>query len=359
MKIIEPLKYKILELLTKGQAGSLNYARLRCGTELDIRKILDIYSGVKNNEYPYVFIDLVPFERFGHISQLISSLNSFKEIRPILLVMGEGLLNQILAESYPCPILIAKFNESGDFLKFEGGSKGDKKIKKLAIDDINRKKEIKISDLMNFRNIVSNDMLTQLLFEPGNLDIPNENDEESTRVCISGEYYRVMENNMLVSCYLNVKEIGNNYITIHSIAYEIIVFILEYFRRDIDLYNQIDVIVTTNNTSLIFASCVQAILGKPVVAIDKLGPIPSLNLHRRKLRNMLQDKNVILIEEVVATGSEIDRALFFLNSMHVSKIIKIISIYNLEVGTPRLVSPDQIISLCKPKEKLNYVYRSK
>lgn len=359
MKIIEPLKYKILELLTKGKVGPLNYARLRCGTELDIRKILDIYSGIKNNKHPYTFIDLVPFERFGHISQLISRLNSFKNIRPILLVMGDGLLNQILAETYPCPILIAKFDESGDFLKFEGGSKGDKKIEKLALEHCIAKKEENISNLLNFRNIVSNDMLTQLLFEPGNLDIPNKNDEKSSRACISGKYYRVMENNMLVSCYLNVKEIGKDYSTIHSIAYEIIVFILEYFRRDIDLYNRVDALVTTNNTSLIFASCVQAILGKPVVAIDKLGPIPSLNLHRRKLRNMLQDKNVILIEEVIATGSEIDRAIFFLKSMNISKIIKIISVYNLEVGTPRLVSPEQIISLCKPKEKLNYVYRSK
>lgn len=358
MKVIDPLKYKILELMTKGQIEPLNYARLRYGTESDIRKLIDIYSKIKTNIHRFIYIDLIPFERFGHISQLILYLNAFKNIRPILLVMGNSLLNQISEETFPSPILIAKFNEEGNFLKIEGGSKEDEKIKELVRNDLTIKKEKNLSNIMNFRSVVSDKILTELLFRPGCLDIPNKNDESSTRVYISGRYYRVMSNNMLVSCYLNLKEIGNDYNAIYSLAYEIVLFILEYFRRDIDLYSRIDALVTTNNTALIFASCVQAILGKPVIAIDKLGPIPSLNLHSRKLRNMLENKNIILIEEVVATGGEVDRALFFLNNMNTSTI-KIIAIYNLEIGIPRLVSPDQIISLCKPKEELQYVYRSK
>jgi adenine/guanine phosphoribosyltransferase-like PRPP-binding protein len=341
MKVIDPLKYKILELMTKGQIEPLNYARLRYGTESDIRKLIDIYSKIKTNIHRYIYIDLIPFERFGHISQL-----------------GNSLLNQISEETFPSPILIAKFNEEGNFLKIEGGSKEDEKIKELVRNDLTIKKEKNLSNIMNFRSVVSDKILTELLFRPGCLDIPNKNDESSTRVYISGRYYRVMSNNMLVSCYLNLKEIGNDYNAIYSLAYEIVLFILEYFRRDIDLYSRIDALVTTNNTALIFASCVQAILGKPVIAIDKLGPIPSLNLHSRKLRNILENKNIILIEEVVATGGEVDRALFFLNNMNTSTI-KIIAIYNLEIGIPRLVSPDQIISLCKPKEELQYVYRSK
>jgi len=358
MKVIDPLKHKILELMAKGQIAPLNYARLRYGTESDIRKILDIYSKIKTDIHRYIYIDLIPFERFGHISQLILSLNAFKNIRPILLVMGDSLLNQISEKILPIPIIIAKFNEEGNFLKIIGGLKEDEKIKKLVINDLTIKKEKNLSNIMNFRSVVSDKILTELLFMPGCLDIPKEDDEPNTRVYISGRYYRVMSNNMLVSCYLNLKEIGKDYNAIFTLAYEIILFTLECFRRDMDLYSHIDALVTTNNTALIFASCVQAILGKPLIAIDKLGPIPSLGLHSRKLRNMLENKKVILIEEVVATGSEVDRALFFLNNMQ-SSTTKIIAIYNLEIGIPRLVSLDQIISLCKPKEELQYVYRSK
>ena len=66
----------------------------------------------------------------------------------------------------------------------------------------------------------------------------------------------------------------------------------------------------------------------------------------------------MLLEEVVATGSEVDRAILYLNEIG-ANIVKIISIYNLEVGKPLLINPNHITSLCKPKEELRYVYRSK
>lgn len=358
MKIIDPLKYKILELMIKGQTEPLSNARLRCGTKFDIEKIIEIYSNIKSSERHYIYIDLIPFERFGHIPELISNLNDFKDMRPILMIMGNNLLNQISKEFFPIPILIAKFNEMGDFLGIEGGSREDENIKRYIEKDLNIKKEDNLSNLMSFRGNISDKNLTELLFKSECLDIPCESDEPTSRVNISGRYYRIMPNGMLVSCYLNLKQLGRDYNALNSIAYEIILCILEYFRRDIDMQKEIDVLVTANNTSLMLASCVQAILGKPVIAIDKLGPIPSLNVHTKKLRNVLEDKNVILIEEVIATGNEVDRALFFLNNMN-SNVKKIVAIYNLVIGKPMLANKGQIVSLCKPKDELQYVYRSK
>ena len=49
--------------------------------------------------------------------------------------------------------------------------------------------------------------------------------------------------------------------------------------------------------------------------------------------------------------------IMFLNHMK-ADLIKIIAIYNLEVGKPLLLKEKHIESLCKPKEELKYVYRS-
>jgi hypothetical protein len=64
-----------------------------------------------------------------------------------------------------------------------------------------------------------------------------------------------------------------------------------------------------------------------------------------------------MIEEVIATGGEIDRAIIFLDSFK-TEITKIIGLYNLDIAKPLLYKSSKVVSLCHPKKDLNYVYRS-
>ena len=356
MVIIDPLRLKIQELLEDGQANPLNQARLRYGTEKDLDILIEEIKWIKTHKRKYIFIDFTPFERIGRVQNFISRLNELDEIRPVLMVISDSLINEFKKHYTEIPILVAKYQLDGFFQELIGGSEVDSNIKDSVLTDLIFKTEE--ADLIKFRKIVTQQNLIRILFNPNCLDVPRQTDPTHTVEEISGRYYRVMPNDMLVSCYLNLKEIGNNYKSLTKVAYEIVLEIYQYFTREVDPINQFNVLVTPNNTSLFLASAVQAIIGKPIICIDKLGPIPALNLNSELLSKFLKEQHVVLIEEVTATGNEIDRAIFFLNNMKAT-IFKIIAIYNLEVGQPMLEKKENIISLCKPKKELKYEYRSR
>jgi len=370
MKVIDPLKIKIHELLQRGVNNPIDLARMQFGSIPDIKNILLAFLKTQTNTRRHVYIDLTPFERVGHTKELLKGFfykNSYKI--PVLLICSDSLFNEVnqnLDKEHL--IIVAKFNERGNFVDIVCKLKINSYIKQ-QIKQITKELSIKykedISNLLTFRNIYSNEILTELLYKSNSIEIPfgfesilNTREENKSIKYISGRFYRIMPNGMLVSCYLNLKHMGRKIEYITEIAYEIILSITDYFRRDIDVLNEFDCIVTPNNTSLFISSIIQAILGKPVIAIDKLGPIPRLSLHRDQLQKLLEYKKVIVIEEIVATASEVDRVLFFLNSIKTT-VTKIIALYNLKIGKPMLLQEKQLISLCEPKEELNYVYRSR
>jgi hypothetical protein len=212
-------------------------------------------------------------------------------------------------------------------------------------------------DLINFRRIYANEHLKNLLYQNNGIEIPGENEKENPSVTISGRHYRQMPNKMLVSCYLNLKNVGYYPESLIEIAYEILLYEFGYFCSEVYSAKYIDFFITPNNMALFLGSTLQTITNIPIIPIDKLGPIPSLQLHSHKLRNILEGKRVNVLVEVISTGSEIDRVIMFLNHMNTS-IDEVIGIYDLEAGTAMLVEENRIVSLCKPKGELNYVYRS-
>jgi len=348
MYIVDPLKLKIEQLLSDGQANPLNQARLRYGTENDLHVLLEEVKKLNPSAKNSFFVDFTPFERIGRPERFISELATINKPRPVLLSIKDTVFNN----SVSLPLINMVFSEQGQLLSIVGGDERDERLLQSLTNYYGTN-----TSLLDLRKPVIEANLTDLLFNPGCLDIPSKADEESTYIYLAGRYYRKMPNGMFVSCYLNLKELGKDSRALLTIAYEIVIAIMDYFRRDQTLLESFDYVVTPNNTALFLASCVQAILDIPVLCIDRLGPIPALNIQSSKLHDQLHDRRVILIEEVVATGNELDRAVFYLNSLRAT-IIKVITLYNLEVGMPMLVTQDMVTSLCKPKDELKYVYRS-
>lgn len=368
MIIIDPLKLKIQQLLSEGKPYPLNQARQSYGTEDDIAQLIREFGEVRSDVRRYALVDLTPFERIGRLEDLIRKLHEFKDPRPVVMIMSEEIYAGMKA-AFPSgiPILTAIFSSSGNFLSIDGGSEEDKTQTVQVNNDFRETQTTQVNNdflaksasltLGGFRRWFTEQSLTQLLFYPDCLDIPSRKDSSENTVYISGRYYRKMPNNMLVSCYLNLKQIGNDYKALTSLAYEIVLELMGFFRRDVDLSNAFDVLVTPNNTALFLASTVQSIIEKPIIAIDRLGPIPALQLQRARLAESLKGRRVTVVEEVIATGNEVDRAIMFLNHLG-AHITRIIALYNLEVGRPMLLEDEQLVSLCKPKRELGYVYRS-
>ena len=354
MEIIDPLRIKIQELLSLGYPNPLNQARLRYGSQVDIVELEKQVSNYQTENNLFLLVDFTPFERIGHIKEFLDTLNKYSKSRPVLMVISDIILLEINSIYQNPPLLVVKFSKNGKYEVIIGGSKEDQKLKHLIIKEIKSKNG---DDLLEFRRRIADYNLTKLLYEPNCLDIPCAHDVRYPISYLSGRYYRIMPNNMLVSCYLNLKEIGRNYEALTKLAYEVVLALMEYFKRDVDPLKKFKYIVSPNNTSLFLASSVQAIIDMPVVIVDKLGPIPARNLNTNKLSELLTSKTVVLIEEVVATGNEVDRSVLFLSNLK-SDIYKIITLYNLEVGNPMLIESQDMISLCKPKKTLKYEYRS-
>lgn len=355
MYVIDPLRIKIQKLLEEGQSNPLNQARLRYGTIDDLERLMDEIVTIKTHKRKYFFIDFTPFERIGHPEEFLLKFSECQNPRPVLLIVSEIIMAEFSKHDHLEIPPIVKFDNKGNYEKICVGTQSDSIFKDNIIKDVRR--DGSSADLVLFRKQATEQNLIRLLFDPPCLDIPRSTDKENSVVFISGRYYRVMSNRMLVSCYLNLKEFGKKQETLIKIAYEIVLNIFQFFKRDTNALQDFDLIVVPNNTALFISSTVQAIIDKPIICIDRLGPIPALNLHSKTLSKALYEKKVILIEEVVATGSEVDRAIFFLKYMKAS-VEKIIAVYNLEVGMPMLIKGDKIISLCKPKAELKYEYRS-
>ena len=354
--VLDPLRYKIHQLLILGKPNSFDLARIRYGTKKDILELVKHYNSATllACERNYIYIDLSPFDRLGLHTKILVDLLRKTKITPVILVMSEQLNNQLTKElNISDKIIICKFQPNGNKGCFSFVGKSSEEIVNLI------KNEMKAYhwSLRSFRKDVAKQNLMRLLQETNCFDLPNASDLDHTIYYISGRYYRRMPNGMLVSLYINIKELGKKIENLSKIAYELLIELTEHFTRDDNPLEKFKIIITPSNTALYIASVLQMITGKKVIPIDRLGPIPRIECQRKKLWELLYKQNIILFEEIMATGNEVDRAILFLEHMEV-KIVKIIALYNLEVGKPMLPKIGQFTTMCNPKKELDYVYRS-
>ncbi len=362
LKIIDPLRRKLERTLADGKVHPLSRARQHFGTRGDMTSLLDEIKRSQDkrhrDERSYLLVDLTPFERIGdQVGELIEGTDRFSNPRPLFMTMSSEVCTELLnGRSSVRPSLVV-YAPNGEFSELIAGSN---ELDKSVIPQLDKDLQLRNSakNLTKLRKWFSDQMLTQLLLEPNCLEIPNEEDIlKNKAVYKSGRYYLKMPNGMIVTCYINLKEIAKEHTALQRLGYEYMLHLVEFFRRDKSPLNDFQYLLAPNNTALFLASAVQAIIEKPLIAVDRLGPIPALQLRRKKLGEILAGKAVVVIEEVVGTGSEVDRTVIFLNDIG-AEIKLILALYNLGVGKPFLPLPGQLVSLCRPREELKYVYRS-
>lgn len=365
MLVIDPLKIKIRELLSNGSDRPIYDANNGFISQCEGENIFNLFKQLsidKNDFRRYIYIDTTPYQRFVNISDFIKLFSNPHDIRPVLLINDKlkWEINRLFGNN--CPVCYLNFNAERELLETHCPNQtydlNNLHYIKTDFSMKNGKKKGGKYFYQDFRKEYANHLLTDILYKSNCIEIPAEFTYQAPMTKMAGRYYFSMVNGMLVSCYLNLKMIGNNNSHLVDIAYEVIMELMCYFSEtNNSILDDFDFIVTPNNTALFLASTIQAIIHKPIVSIDKLGPIPSLKIRSKSLKNSLYKKKVILLEEVMATGSEIDRSIMFLNSVE-ADIKKVIGIYNLDIGSPLLIKKD-VVSLCRPKEEINYVYRSK
>ena len=376
MKVIDPLRKRISNVLEEGINSPLIDAREKFGTKRDI---LDLQNSITEltqepSERNYFFIDLTPFRRIIGVKEIVNALDNFPEIRPVI------LLNQLVEDIEFIHFLentkivlvvfdlygdIDSIKESSNFPSIKDQVKKDfpdpNTLNNNLITEMRDSNKNFSSRLVLFRRLITEQRLTNLLCQPGFLDLPGPNDLTHDNKYISGGFYKKMENEMLVSCYINIKKMGD-YEILLNLSYEIVLHLFNCFtlskseEEDSDEIG-FDYIITPSNSALFIASMVQLLTNIGIIAVDKLGPIPDLHQDTYHLLKQLSEKRVVIFQEVIATGSETDRTIMFLNQMNVT-IIKIIALFNLEVGKVKLVNDNTFLSLCRPKEEIRYVYRS-
>jgi hypothetical protein len=355
--IIDPLKQKIRQCLIDGESNILSKATEGYPSDFEVEDLFNQYCEFSKNvgSKRYIYIDLFPFERYGDFFGLVNKISTNNTIRPIFLV--RDMISRDFTEvAAGKPATFVFLNEMGNVINIKDGE-GDQGIITNIEKDMLIKSDVNKTDLYSFRKVITEQRLTKIICKSDFLDVPTLNDAFNTRKYISGRLFRIMDNGMLVSCYIDMKRLGEDIDSMFDISYEALLAITECFRRDINLLNNFDYFVTANNTAVFLASLLEFIIDKPIVSIDKLGPIPSFQLDSPSIFDDLADKRVIVFQDVVATGNETDRMILFLKHMK-AKIESIITLFNLEVGKINLANSVEVKSLCKPKDELKYVYRS-
>jgi orotate phosphoribosyltransferase len=114
-------------------------------------------------------------------------------------------------------------------------------------------------------------------------------------------------------------------------------------------------LVVGNDTAAVLATHVRLVLGSTVsVAVfDRLGPFPYLAKPRLDAFPPL-GANVVIIEDVVSTGREID-LIALLALIRGSEVKRVVAVYDLQVAVPLLVPRDAVRALSQPARALNYV----
>lgn len=367
MIIIDPLKERLNRSIKLGGSPK-NFALSAFGSPEDIRYLSNVEKNIQQNDRTYIYIDLTPpFSNITSYQTIIDVLNCMKKYRPVIMVRNEEFIKWAKHKNRTkskLPVIIASFDNKGFNTGLFGGNDYDNQLKKSIKEDIKGKNIYGVQkSLIDIRRNYSEENLFNCLVRANCIEFPNYKKAKKYNYQVIsnvGRLYQVLQNGMMVPCYLNLKYLGTNFQVLLDVVYEIFLNIENYFINDPVKEKDFSFIITTNNTALFIASLLQTIYeDKTLIPIDKLGPIPSLRLHSDQLRKKLKNQKILLFEEVVGTGSEVDRAIMFLNHMR-AKIYKIIALYDLQVGRSLLINDTiEYDSLCTPKESLRYEYRSK
>ncbi len=350
MRVIDPLRIKLPTLLKARHSQPIAAARASYGSPDDYVSLGRAISAQTPLLAP-AMVDFTPMERLGRVEAVRAFLGALE--RPCtFLVLGDEVLTEIkdagLTETTQCAV----FDSNGASLRFEPVA-----TQHMGLSTVRNELLLKMNTLQRIRASAATMRLIGALGSDG-VVYPYDPDHQAHQVeWYDGVPYLRMTNDMLVSCFIHLKRALRNADRLLDVAYEVALALNDYFVEAVPQNERPELLVVPNNTALFLASMVQLLTGIPVSVIDKLGPIPSRRLSVINTSVPVGARNVAVLVEVTATGGEVDRTIQYLSGAGAS-IVRLVSCYDLDVGTPMLRDKVPFVSLCKPKQALGYVYRS-
>lgn len=167
-----------------------------------------------------------------------------------------------------------------------------------------------------------------------------------------GNRWITLQDGTKANKWIDIKGLVRKPERLFYLAYQI-GYLLSKGYIDIEL-KEIDGFIVSNNNALSIASLLSIFFNKQLFIIDKLGPSPRINPDwLNEMREKLNGKKLIIIEDVISTGREVDLLYFFL-IYHRVEVKLVISIIDLNCAHPVLLQQNKILSLCKPSVKLGY-----
>ena len=366
LTIVDPLKLRLQQYFSLDNGNfDIKSVVNGYGNERDIQDLIDECSNVGDTN-SFFLVDLTPFDHIStHLESLITRQLTFNDKQPVLMIKSVDILGQIRRLALQNPQILVSFEPDGQYrgiVDHHDHSQIDSPLGKRVkghLQSLLSKTSLVNVNLRDIRQAYAQGCLDRCLSTSRAIHTPANNGMFPTHTK-SEQNYIVNPNNMLVSHYLILKSFGIFGSILVTIIYETLLILNDYFIEP-SRY-QYDVLVTSNNTGLFLISSIIPFLPGTceVVPIDRLGPIPAANLRSDQLRKKLQGKRVVLIEDVIATGSEITLTSFFLTRIG-AKLEMIIAFYDLEIGKSELTSQVLTHSLCKPKYNvlMDYELRSK
>lgn len=352
---IDPLRLT-LEASPVGQDGSLLVVRQNFGSESHFKFLAGLIEANKLSNGRPVVVDLTPFQRLGNHSAFRNLLLSKGLLRRAFLLVASRTLYEDLFTIFP--------ELEGDeisviFFDLKGGQLVARESDALA--HLEQGVAFNGSNLMAPNNIYSRlrmsvseceflDWIDSVTLRPPDERWKGEIDN------ISEVSFLRMPNGMLVTHFVLMKALLNRVELVDRIAYEVAAHACQGFFPEVDeLWPEL--FVASSDHSYLIGAAVQRLTGVKCAVIDRIGLLPGRRLTRDTISLDVTGKRVALIVDVSATASEMERAASLL--IHRGAQVKIIvCCVWLECAIPKFVDWFHFVPLCRPKEKLKYVYRS-
>lgn len=357
--IVDPLRIKLAQLIRTDDKNIFSVARIRYGTQADVDELNTELK--RTPQCATNCIDLTPFSLLGRPLELLKTIATHLP-RSMILVGHEDLFRDLCTLMPQSSVTLAYVAPNGMLKTIFMGRRrrlSQSRIKEMRNTTFSHcqlpRHCEELSDIECLRSVHSQCRLLKLLRQASAIARPDDFPDHMRT--ISGTKYLIMPNDMLVTRYLDLKKLVLHPDVILEFVYECVVALSRGFRRDVDWLGLIDGIAVPNNTALLLASLVAILLAKPLYAIDRLGPIPALPTQRGELAAVVANKKLVLFEEAIATGNEVDRSILYLDSCGAS-VERVICGFNLEAGRPLLLKEKSLRSLCFPAKAIRYEYRS-
>lgn len=348
MHLIDPLKLSVRDLLVGQETpkSPIEVATLKFGTQRHYETLSQVV--ISTPPGTRVIVDLTPFERAFRPPVIEEGMAPALARRRITFLAYPGELAESLLESkLGAKSRIILYGRDGrPFKVFKGARRAPPSLQRGG-----ERSTLPIS-------VLHAQHASDLLLKFARMGMTDGRHAQlEVRARLSGEWFVRLPNGMLASHYLNTKVPFGSPTCLLDAAYEVVRFIYRSFRRDLVVNLDGKVLVAPSHNALMLASAVHAICGIDLAVVDKLGPLPSRHLAAISASTDVRGKAAILLVDVSSTGSEIDRAIQYLEYRR-ARTELVVCAYNWAVGRPILCSRSMMRTLCRPMGHFKYVYRS-